>query len=300
MKRVLITIIAVIFVTLFIPLIIVSFLSGTNEQKPVISVYVKADDRVEEMEIDKYLAGVVAAEMPADFEKEALKAQAVAARTYLYSHISEAEKGNIAESHNGAVICTDSTHCQAWTKDAQKKIRQAVKDTKNQIITYNGEPISAVFHSTSPGRTESAADVWGAEVPYLQGVDSPGDIHSPKYISEVQISTEDFKKVISENIGEINWDNNLFGNIIRSQSGGIKTIDVGDHTIKGTELRRFLDLKSTNAELEEKEGNILIKVKGYGHGVGMSQYGANYFAREGMSYEEILKAYYTGVDIIEK
>lgn len=297
MKRILIVVIAVIFVTLFIPLIIVSLLSGTNEEKQTVSVYIKSEDRVEEMDIDEYLAGVVAAEMPSDFEKEALKAQAVAARTYLRTHIDEAEKGNIAEEHKGAVICTDYTHCQAWTSEVPGKVKRAVKDTKNQIMTYNGEPISAVFHSTSSGYTESAADVWGADIPYLQSVESSGDVHSPKYTSEVRVSTEDFKSIISGNFENVDWSGGLFGNIVRSAAGGIKTIDVGNCTIKGTELRRLFDLNSTNAELTEQDGNIIMSVKGYGHGVGMSQYGADYLASEGKDYEEILKTYYQGVEL---
>lgn len=299
MKRVLIVLIAVIFATLFIPLIIVSLLSGTNGEKETVSVYIKSEDRVAEMDIDEYLAGVVAAEMPSDFETEALRAQAVAARTYLYSHIAEAEKGNIAEEHQGAVICTDSTHCQAWTSDAARKVKRAVKDTKNQIMTYDGEPISAVFHSTSSGYTEAAADVWGADVPYLQSVESEGDLHSPKYTSEVNISTEDFKSIISANVEGADWSGDLYGNIVRSDAGGIKTIDVGGCTIKGTELRTFFDLNSTNVEFTEQDGNITMNVKGYGHGVGMSQYGANYLAGEGKSYEEILKTYYTGIEIVD-
>lgn len=288
---------AVIFATLFIPLIIVSLLSGTNERKETVSVYIKSEDKVEEMAVDEYLSGVVAAEMPADFETEALKAQAAAARTYLKSHEDEAAKGNIAEEHKGAVICTDFNHCQAWTEKASKKVKKAVADTKGQIITYNGKPITAVFHSTSSGKTENAADVWCGDVPYLVSVDSSWDSQSPKYESEKTVSTDEFKQTVADNVGGVNWDGGLIGNIERSQAGGIKTITVGDKTIKGTELRKFFDLQSTNAEIEEKDGNVIFKVKGYGHGVGMSQYGADYLAKNGKSYEEIIKTYYTGAEL---
>ncbi|MCC8169096.1 MAG: stage II sporulation protein D [Oscillospiraceae bacterium] len=310
MKRILLVIVAVIFATLFIPFIIVSLLSGTNETAETVSVYIKSEDRVEEMEIDEYLTCVVAAEMPADFENEALKAQAVAARTYLYSHIEAAENGNIPEEHNGAVICTDSTHCQAYISEEErkkswgggadsnwKKIEKAVDGTKNQIMTYNSEPISAVFHSTSSGRTERAADVWGEDIPYLQSVESEGDLYSPKYISEVHISVDDFKRIISEKVPDADWSGELFGNISRSEAGGILTIDVGNRTIKGTEFRSILGLNSSNVEISERDGEITMSVKGYGHGVGMSQYGANYLASQGEGYEEILKTYYTGVEI---
>jgi stage II sporulation protein D len=297
MKRILIIMVAVIFATLFIPLIIVSLLSGTNAPEEKISVYIKSDDRVEEIEINDYIAGVVAAEMPSDFEEEALKAQAVAARTYLRAHIDDAKQGNISEEHKDAVLCTDSTHCQAWTNDVPKKVIRAVKATKNQIMTYNGEPISAVFHSTSSGFTESAVDVWGTEIPYLQSVESEGDLYSPKYLSEVTVCSDEFKSTVSANVQDVNWDGALFADISRSEAGGIKNITVGNQIISGTEFRKIFDLNSTNVELTEQDGNIIMSVKGYGHGVGMSQYGANYLASQGENYEKILETYYTDIEI---
>lgn len=248
--------------------------------------------------------------MPADFEEEALKAQAVAARTYLYSHIAEKDKGNIAESHNGAVICTDSTHCQAYISEDKRreswgagaddnwnKISTAVDETTGQIMTYNDEIISAVFHSTSSGITESAVDVWGADVPYLQSVASTGDKESPKYHSELTLSEQEFKNIAEEKIDGVDWNNGLVSNINRSNAGGIVTLDVGGVNIKGTEFRNIFSLRSTNVEISQENGNIKMSVKGFGHGVGMSQYGADYLARQGKTYEEILKTYYTGVEI---
>ena len=253
---------------------------------------------------------VVAAEMPADFEEEALKAQAVAARTYLYSHIAEKDKGNIAESHNGAVICTDSTHCQAYISEDKRreswgagadenwnKISTAVDETTGQIMTYNDEIISAVFHSTSSGMTESAVDVWGADVPYLQSVASTGDKESPKYHSELTLSEQEFKNIAEEKIDGVDWNNGLVSNINRSNAGGIVTLDVGGVNIKGTEFRNIFSLRSANVEISQENGNIKMSVKGFGHGVGMSQYGADYLARQGKTYKEILKTYYTGVEI---
>ena len=248
--------------------------------------------------------------MPADFEEEALKAQAVAARTYLYSHIAEKDKGNIAESHNGAAICTDSTHCQAYISEDKRreswgagaeenwnKISTAVDETTGQIMTYNDEIISAVFHSTSSGITESAVDVWGADVPYLQSVASTGDEESPKYHSELTLSEQEFKNIAEEKIDGVDWNNGLVSNINRSNAGGIVTLDVGGVNIKGTEFRNIFSLRSANVEISQENGNIKMSVKGFGHGVGMSQYGADYLARQGKTYEEILKTYYTGVEI---
>jgi stage II sporulation protein D len=164
-------------------------------------------------------------------------------------------------------------------------------------MTYNGEPISAVFHSTSSGFTESAADVWGAEIPYLQSVESEGDLYSPKYMSEVTVSSDEFKSVVSANVQDVNWDGALFADISRSEAGGIKNITVGNQIISGTEFRKIFNLNSTNVELTERDGNIIMSVKGYGHGVGMSQYGANYLASQGENYEKILKTYYTDIEI---
>lgn len=315
MKKILLVVVIIIFITLLLPLAIVWLIGGSGEgQSPIesgtVSVYVSEEDCVKDMDINEYLKCVVAAEMPADFEEEALKAQAVAARTYLYSHIAEKDKGNIAERHNGAVICTDSTHCQAYISEDKRreswgagadenwnKISTAVDETTGQIMTYNDEIISAVFHSTSSGMTESAVDVWGADVPYLQSVASTGDEESPKYHSELTLSEQEFKNIAEEKIDGVDWNNGLVSNINRSNAGGIVTIDVGGVNIKGTEFRNIFSLRSANVEISQENGNIKMSVKGFGHGVGMSQYGADYLARQGKTYEEILKTYYTGVEI---
>lgn len=326
MKKMIAVILIVIFVTLLLPLAIVWLVGAGNKvfdgegkaaqenltERRTVQVYVADKQKVEEMDINEYLKCVVAAEMPADFEEEALKAQAVAARTYLYAHIEEAEKGNVTESHNGAPICTDSKHCQAYISEGKRreswddadnkwnKISKAVEDTTGQIMTYNGEIISAVFHSTSSGTTEAAVDVWGSEVPYLQSVPSAGDEQSPKYKSELTVSEEEFKNTVSEKIEGTDWTKGLIGNISRSSAGGIVSIDVGGVNIKGTELRNLFSLRSTNVDIVQKDGNVVMSVKGYGHGVGMSQYGANYMASQGKKYDEILKTYYSGIKIEKK
>lgn len=318
MRRFFIVIIAVVFITLFIPLAIVLLMGKTidnsnpadmPETAEMVKVYIKQTDTVCDMDINTYLTGVTAAEMPADFELEAMKAQAVAARTYLVSHMYDSASGNTAEEHKGAVICTDSTHCQAWVSEQDfkqnrenadekwDKINLAVKSTSGEIITYKNKPISAVFFSTSSGKTENAEDVWGKEIPYLKSVKSKGDELSPRYESEENFSIEDFKKKAEEKISGIDWNSGLFGNIERSKAGGIKTIDIGGVTVKGTDFRTIYGLRSTNAEILEKDNNIKISVKGFGHNVGMSQYGANYLASQGEDYKKILKSYYSGVSI---
>ncbi len=314
MKKMLILILFILIITMGVPLVIAKLWSGDNKDGAVekiatldkVKVYIKQEDKVCEMDTLQYLKEVVSAEMPADFHEEALKAQAVAARTYLVNR----RRVPATDIHKGADICTDSTHCKAWMSESERrkswgdmaeqnwqKIARAVEDTDGVIITYNGEPISAVFHSTSSGNTENAIDVWGGNIPYLVSVESPGDIASPKFASQKSYTLDEFKKLSEDNIKGLDWSKGLFSDIERSAAGGIINIKIGGVGIKGTEFRNIFSLRSTNAYINEENGRILISVKGYGHGVGMSQYGAKYLAMEGKDYIEILKIYYTGVDV---
>lgn len=284
----------------------------TEDMEESISVYIKSEDRVATMNKAQYLKEVVAAEMPASFEIEALKAQAVAARSYLEAR-SAAYTENKDNVHKGAQICTDSTHCKAWIseekrreswgKDADKnweKISSAVDSTSGEVMTYDGEVISAVFHSTSSGKTEASKDVWGGERPYLVSVDSPGDMQSPKYKSEKEMTLDDFKKTAAENIDGVDFTKETVGEILRSEAGGILEISIGGVKIKGTRFRTIFGLRSTNVQISISGDKVHFDVTGYGHGVGMSQYGANYLAGQGKKYDEILKTYYTGVEIVKK
>ncbi len=299
-------------ITAGIPFLIVKSLSDYKRvDKPeTVSVYIKSEDKVCDMEVEQYIKEVTAAEMPAEFELEALKAQAVAARTYLTNRVRVYKETQSPAEHKDAMICTDSTHCKAWVSEEKKKeqwgndfkknwnkISKAVDSTKDLIITYNSQPISAVFHSTSSGTTENAKDVWGGDVGYLVSVKSEGDLKSPKFNSEAEFSLEEFKKIAQEKIEGVKWENGLIDNVIRSDAGGIKTLSVGGVSVKGTDFRFMYGLRSTNIEIEVLENSIKMYVKGYGHGVGMSQYGANYLAQEGKKFEEILKTYYSGVEI---
>lgn len=318
MKRFLLIILSIIFICLFVPLAVVMLMSLTvdnsepfdaPETAQTVKVFNHKKNTVEETDISYYLTGVVAAEMPADFEFEALKAQAVAARTYLASHTYDYDSGNIDEAHSGAVICTDSTHCQAWVseEDFKKKrenanekwdkINTAVKDTSGEIITHKGKPISAVFFSTSSGQTENAEDVWGKEIPYLKSVKSKGDELSPRFTSEKNMTEEEFSKTALDKLPEADLSKELFSDIEYTDAGGIKNITVCGVRIKGTEFRKIFDLQSTNAELSYINDTVKICVKGYGHNVGMSQYGANYLASKGKDYKEILTSYYSDVKI---
>lgn len=273
-----------------------------------VEIKLKRGDSVEKMSLQKYLFGVVAAEMPASFENEALKAQAVAARTY-----TKSKSGKNIPEHPDADACDDINHCKAyiseqelrekygddWMRDYYPKIKNAVTETDGIIAEYNGEPITAVFHSTSSGMTENSKDVWSGDLPYLVSVVSEGEEESPRYSDTVTLSAEEFKKkieksekntVFSENPSE--W----LGEIKRNESGSVRTVEIGGESFKGTEVRELLSLRSANFEIKLGD-NVVISTKGNGHGVGMSQYGANYMAKRGYSFEQILKKYYTGITL---
>ncbi len=320
MKKILMVILVIVFVTAGIPFLIISSFVSENKTEEeqegtieTISVYIAEEDRVEDMNVNQYLKEVVAAEMPAEFYPEALRAQAIAARTYLVNRINAYKNSQIPEEHKGAYICTEATHCKAWISEEKRremwgadkadeywgKISDAVESTGRLIVTYNDQPISAVFHSTSSGFTENAKDVWGGDVDYLVSVKSEGDEQSPRYQDEKNYTIDEFKKIAEEKIEGVNWDNYIIGDIKRSDAGGIISIDVGGIAVKGTDFRFMYDLRSTNIQIEQTDNNIKLSTKGYGHGVGMSQYGANYLASIGKNYEDILKTYYTGVKISE-
>ena len=258
-------------------------------------------DTVREMTLADYLVGVTAAEMPASFAQEALKAQAVAARTYtLYKLVSGSNHGDTAD------ICTDSTCCQAyisienartnWGGEAdayEAKIRNAVTGTDGEAVLYGGVPILAVFHSSSAGLTRAAGQVWQNDLPYLQPVDSPEAAASiPNYYSRVEFAPEALKERLLSG-GKSGW----LKNAVRDTVGSVETLEVGGITVKGGTVRSALGLRSACFEWELQDGNFVFYVTGYGHGVGLSQYGANAMAEAGADYRDILTHYYTGVTV---
>lgn len=266
---------------------------------------------VEELDLDTYLLGVVSSEMPANFEEEALKAQAIVARTYTLYKIINGSK------HENADICDDSKCCQAWiTKEDRlnkwneeeresnwKKIEKAVNSTKGKIIMYEGKPINAFFHSNSGGITDTASSVWGGtNYPYLQSVETSGEDAYTQYSSEITVSKEEFISKIKEYHSDFQIDFNKENQIeILEYTEGdrIKTIKVGNLNLSGVEIRNIFGLKSARFEVKIEGENIKFNVIGYGHGVGMSQTGADSLAKQGKNCEEIIKHYYTGVEIVE-
>ena len=268
--------------------------------------------QVEEVNIDEYLYGVVSSEMPANYELEALKAQAIVARTYtIYQIIHNSGK------HENADICDDFNCCQAWiSKDERmakwsveeaesnwNKILEAVNSTSGKIITYSGEPINAFFHANSGGVTESSLNIWGGiDYPYLKSVETAGEEGYTQYSSEVVYSKEELLNKIKEKYPECEIDfsqENCIEIIEYTTSGRTKTIKFGNTEIAGTEARTIFGLKSTNFTFAIEGDNIKFAVTGYGHGVGMSQTGADALAKSGANYEEIIKHFYTDVEIIE-
>ena len=275
-----------------------------------ISLLHKKTGEVEQVNLDEYLCNVVSAEMPANYEIEALKAQAIVARTYTIYKI-------LNKKHDTADICDDSTCCQAWiSKDDRlarweesqresnwQKIVSAVNDTKGKIITYDDKPIDAFFHSNSGGVTEVPVNVWGGTgYPYLQSVETSGEDTYTQYSSEVVFTQEQLINKLQEKYSDISIDFSNSDDIKimeYTESTRVKTVKFGNHEISGVEARSLLGLRSTNFEISIDDDNIKFSVKGYGHGVGMSQTGADSMAKQGSSAEDIIKHFYTGVEVSE-
>ncbi len=275
-----------------------------------VQLRVKLGDSVTEMDMDTYLQGVLRAEMPASFEEEALKAQAVAARTETFYKIENGPAAN----HPEADICDDINCCQAycsaedaaknWGSDADyyaDKIAAAVRETDGMTILYADAPILAAFFSAASGQTNPAGDVWLNDLPYLQSVKSPeGENEVPNYYSVVTLSEAEFKEKFLQAYPEAQLSGaaqDWFGAVERSDSDMVRTIEIGGVTVKGTKVRSLFSLRSASFTVAAEDGNIVFRVTGYGHGVGMSQYGANVLASEGKDYREILHWYYTDVTI---
>lgn len=265
---------------------------------------------VQTLSVAAYLPGVVRGEMPATFEEEALKAQAVAERTYLYYRMSAAPKS----SHPDADVCTDPSCCTAWlsAEAAQEKwgadfqryearVQQAVQDTDGQVVLYDGAPIMAVFHSSSAGATAASGDVWAAELPYLVSVESPENADSvPNYYSVSHFGGEAFRAAFLAAYPAAKLSGSPEGwitGVLLTEEGRVASAVVGGVTVTGKELRRLYGLRSTAFTVEADSAGVTFHVTGYGHGVGLSQYGANRLAQEGKTWQEILQWYYTGVTI---
>ena len=256
-----------------------------------------ADGTVQAMEISDYLTGVLLSEVPASFEPEALKAQAVVSRTYAL------RKTRRSSRHAQGAVCTDPACCQGYlspdgdgdvTAPASNiaKLRQAVDDTAGQVLTYNGELIEATFFSCSGGNTEDAVAVWGDAVPFLQAVPSPGEEIAAHVRDTVTFTPDEFARLLG--IDPDGSPENWFGPILRTEGDGIDSAEIGGICFSGTELRTRLGLRSTDITFEPAADSITVTTYGYGHRVGMSQYGAQAMALSGADYTDILSHYYVG------
>jgi len=261
------------------------------------------------LSLHDYLVGVVAAEMPAKFESEALKAQAVAARTYAMRGVVTGSK----HADKNADVCTDPTCCQAWISDAEMrqnwgddyaanldKITAAVTDTDGEYLVSGGAPILAAFHSSSGGTTESSADVWGTDLPYLVSVSSPEtEAEVPNFKTTMTAAPIDFRDTVLSAHPEADFTgaaNTWIGGMTKDDSGRVKTVTLGGVAVTGEEMRTLFSLRSTEFDLAYN-GNFVFSVTGNGHGVGMSQYGAQSMAKQGTTYRDILSHYYPGAEL---
>ena len=265
----------------------------TQPEEETIQVLVlQSDETVTIMELEEYITGVVLAEMPLSFESEALKAQAVVARTYTM----RAKNGK--SKHDQADVCTESSCCQAFcdigtleTEDTQKTLA-AVLDTRREVLTYEGELIEATYFSCSGGTTEDAVAVWGTDVPYLVATDSPGEENAAHYTDELTVPADRFLNTLS--LESSRPPEEWFGAVSYTAGGGIDSAEICGKTFKGTELRKLLGLKSTAIQFDPQTDSVRIITRGFGHRVGMSQYGADAMALEGSDYTQILAHYYRG------
>lgn len=264
-------------------------------------ISVKIADQIVRMPLEEYIVGVVLKEMPASFEEEALKAQAVVSRTYTLRKVEFGSK------HNDAVICTDSSCCQGFfsdddylsnngTQEHLEKVRQAVYDTQGEVITYNDELIEATYFSCSGGKTEDAKAVWGSEIPYLQSTKSPGEEKATHFVDTVKFTLEEFVDCL-----DINPSGNprhWVEETTYTKGGGVDTMFICGKEYKGTTLRQKLGLRSTAFYIAIVGTTVSITTKGYGHRVGMSQYGADAMAVQGATYPQILSHYYQNTQIV--
>ena len=297
------------------PVALTDAAAGSWDDRQTVTVRIDGETRT--FDLRSYLIGVMAAEMPASFPEEALKAQAVAARTYTLYKQALYAGGGAPESHGGAQLCADPGHCKAWcdlsvqaaalwgdsTGLYLEKLTAAVDGTDGLVLTHEGAPIAAVFHSASAGRTENAADVWGTEIPYLVSVESPGGEDAPRYQGEVRVRQSDFAAAMTALAPEADFSagaESWFRDSHRSQAGGVIDLLVGGARVRGGLVRQAAGLNSTNFRVRTERDDLVFTTTGSGHGVGLSQYGARAMARDGADYTEILLHYYTGAQLLKK
>lgn len=277
-------------------------------------VYFPNTKEVKTYTIEEYLFGVVAGEMNITYEEEALKAQTIAA--YSLALHRKAKRDKVPDKNiMNADVTADSKVDQAFLTKEQikekwgnnyeqyaKKLERIISLVKGEYLTYKGEIAQTVYHDTSSGKTETAENMWGSAIEYLTSVQSVGDILNPEYLIKVTVAKDEFVRLLLENDVKISSDKlkSEIEIISRTESGTVLSIKLGDKTLKGTKIREIFNLRSANFDISFTDDKVEFTVRGYGHGVGMSQYGANEMAKQGSSYEDILKWYYKGCEITDK
>lgn len=283
MKKLVIVVVVILFL-FFLPFLY-------REKTEECEYFIEVEGEKEPLSLEEYVKGVISAEMPVVYDLEALKAQAIAARTYVLKSTNYGQIP-IEASTRKQVFKNEQQREEGWkenTKEYEAKLEKAVKETKGQILTFNDELITAMFHASSNGQTESAENYGGTAYPYLQSVSSPEEA-----ITTVSFTIAELNEKLSSSFTVQQWAN---AEMIKNSSGRVETLKVGNKQWSGREVRTLLELKSTDFRIGIKEGNIIFTMSGYGHGVGMSQVGANELAKKGSNAEDILAHYYKGTTL---
>ncbi len=266
-------------------------------------VYITDKKQIEKVGLSEYLLGVLSCEMDESYPPEALKAQAVAAHTLLLYRKAKnnGKKYDITDSYlTDQGYYTPEKRLEKYGDELEKlenKIESAVNQVKNEVIYYNNKPIMAVYHDTSGGKTENASDIWGGNYPYLKSVDSISDMLNPNYLSKVVVSKNEFEKKLKKIVGSLPKKKAFIGKTTTTSAGTVKKIVIGSKSLSGQIIRETFNLKSANFDLKYEDNKFTFTVRGFGHGVGMSQYGAYYMANKGSNYKRILNWYYKGCTI---
>lgn len=321
MKRLIFFIVILVLLINLLPFLILQIVQKDeiklkiNPQKTV-RVWMEKEHVVKTIPLEEYIVGVVAAEMPASFSEDALKAQAISARTYTINKIQIA-RDVVDNPHPNADVCNSPLHCQAWISVKEQnarwgllkalyyreKIQSAVEATKGLVITYQNKLIDPVYHSTCAGHTEDASEVWQYDAPYLKGVSCNYDKASPKYSSIVKVSLKNIDRIFGTKISRQSAFRSFFSSPInitaRTNGGRVRSIKIGDKEFSGVEVRAKLNLNSAKFNIKASKNEIIFYVQGYGHGVGMCQFGAGGMASQGKSYEDILHYYYSDIKIVK-
>lgn len=266
-----------------------------EEETITVAVNRTKTEETDQVPLETYVVRVVASEMPTDFELEALKAQGLAARTYIVNHLMYQEDENISDGELDQVYKDETELRELWGEKYyanMEKITEAVLATEGLIITYNDKPITAAYFSTSNGYTENSGEYWEHSLPYLKSVSSPWDEDSPKFLEQTIYTIEEVESLL-----DIDLQDKVEMKLLRTDSGRVAQVIFGNNEFTGREVREKLRLPSSDFSIKRNDEHFVFTTKGYGHGIGMSQYGANGMAQEGKTYEEIIHHYYTDVKI---